>query len=156
MHAVTSAFLVLLAATPSSQTITYRQTDFHFVSLDRAERVAADVGKHWGPSGYVNAKQESAPKGQKFVVVRFALPNAPSSNPQHGEAQLQGSVAGKSEPQVLKCMETRVWVPINGTWWAAFIFLVPDETSLLSFHLEKEQRLDLTGIEGAAAITKPQ
>ena len=156
MNKVLSVSLVVLAATASSQTLTYQQTDFRFVSLERAQRVADDVGS-MGPLAAPDskAKRESAPKGHKFVVVRFALPNAPPSNPQTGEARLIGRVPGKGEPQVLKCVETVVWVPINGTWWTAFVFRVPDDISLLSFHLEKDQSLDLTGMAQAAAIAKP-
>ena len=152
MNKVLSVFLVALAATASSQTLTYQQTEFRFVSLERAQRVADDVGST-GAMAAPNSRAERAPapKGQKFVVVRFALPSAPPSNPQHGEATLIGSVPGKGEPQVIKCVETVVWVPVNGTWWAAFVFRVPDETSLLSFHLEKNQSLDLTGMGQAAA-----
>ena len=156
MNKVLSVSLVALATTVSSQTLTYQQTDFRFVSLERAQRVADDVG-NMGPTAPPNARAQRAPapKGQKFVVVRFALPKASPSNPQTGEATLIGSVPGKNEPQVIKCLETVIWVPVNGTWWAAFVFRVPDETSLLSFHLEKNQSLDLTGMGQAAAIAKP-
>ena len=154
MNTVLSVFLVTLTATASSQTLTYRQTDFHFVSLERARRVAADVG-NIGPPAPPKTERPSAPEGQRFVVVRFALSGAPPSNPQTREAKLLGTVAGKSETLVFNCVETVVWVPINGTWWAAFVFQVPDDASLISFDLLKDQRLDLTGMEQAAASLKP-
>ena len=116
------------ATTVLSQTMTHRQTEFQFVSIARAEKVAADIGRiRPEVKGEPAAERESAPTGQRFVVLRFSLPYAPQSNARRADARLLGTVPERGEPQAFRCDSTYTWVPVNGTWSAAFVFLVPDE-----------------------------
>ena len=155
MKELISVFLVASAASVLSQTMTHRQTEFQFVSMTRAEKVAADIGRiRPEMKGEPTAERESAPTGQKFVVLRFSLPYAPQANARRADAKLSGTVPERIEPQIFKCVSTHTWVPVNGTWSAAFVFLVPDEASLVSFQLGKDQTLDVSGMEHATAITK--
>jgi len=144
-----------LASTAFSQSIAFMRTDFQFVSLERTEKVSADIGRMQPDRKYTQTPERaSAPRGKKLVAVRFSLPYAPQSNPQSRDAWILGTVRGVAEPETFKCLSTTLWVPVNGTWSAAFVFEIPDNASLLSFHLGRDQMLDLRGMENAAAITR--
>ncbi|MBK5256050.1 MAG: hypothetical protein JJE39_08450 [Vicinamibacteria bacterium] len=149
---ITLAFTLVALASNFGQGITFQQTDLQFVSLERAERVANDIGKFRpDPKNAPPPFRPLAPEGKKFVVIRFSMLYAPPRNPFWHEAKILGTVPEMTEPQAFKCHTVTLWSG-NGTWSVAFVFVIPDKVSLLSFHLEKDQFLDLSGMDKSAGI----